>query len=277
MRADAHELDLLVARLARVDDRRLGKESESGSEAATALFEQIVSVPVAAPRTTPRGGSRRPAALVAFAAALALALTVSLPALGIGQKVVSFFAGWHDPDAPVPTASDVVIASGEAGVRWKIVATSSARGLCLGFLSQHPVEGWGGSGGCGPTDVRGDPWAPDARHWIESFGVGGGAGGLNRTFAWGRLAEDVRSLELELTDGTTVRANIVEGPESLEAPIDYYWAAWPCGSPGCLEEIGTEVEMAIARDDEGRVLERRLPAWNGNPTGDPDGPPPPLG
>jgi hypothetical protein len=273
MRTTSHELDLLVARLARVDDRELA--TESGSEAASALFEQILSLPTAAPRPTHRGRSRGRAALLAFAAALALALAVSLPALGIGQRVVSFFAGWHDPDAPVPTASDLVIASGEAGVPWKIVATRSTRGLCLGFLSLDRVEGWTGSAGCGPTDVRGDPWAPDARHWIEGFGVGGGAGGLNLTFAWGRLAEDVGSLELELTDGTTVRAHIVEGPEGLEAPIDYYWAAWPCGSPGCLDEIGTEVKMAIARDATGRVLERRLPVWNGNPTGDPEGLPRP--
>jgi hypothetical protein len=34
-------------------------------------------------------------------------------------------------------------------------------------------------------------------------------------------------------------------------------------------------KMALARDAAGRVLERRVPAWNGNPTGDPEGAPPP--
>ena len=40
----------------------------------------------------------------------------------------------------------------------------------------------------------------------------------------------------------------------------------------CVDNV---VEMAVARDSEGRVLGRRVPAWNGNPTGDPDGQQPP--
>ncbi len=34
--------------------------------------------------------------------------------------------------------------------------------------------------------------------------------------------------------------------------------------------------MGIARDSAGGVLERRVPIWNGNPTGDPEGPRPPT-
>ena len=269
MTADRHELDLLVARLARVGDEELAVEA--GSPAARALLEQIVSAPEAAREPRPYGRRR----LVAFAAALALGLAVSSPALGIDRDVARLF-GWSDVRAPVRTAPDVVIASGMAGAEWKIIATTSEQGLCLGFLSLHRVEGWIGGPVCGPTDVRGDPWAAGPGHWFEAFGVGGGHAGLNRTFVSGRLAEDVSSLELVLTDGTTVRAHIVEGPGILEAPIDYYWAAWPCGSASCLDAIGPDVRMAIARDAAGRVLERRLPVWNENPTGDPDGAAPPL-
>jgi hypothetical protein len=271
--ADGHELDLLVARLAPVGDEELAVET--GSPAARALFEQIVSAPDTPlePRRFVKG--RRSVALVAFAAALALGLAVSIPALGIDRDVRSLF-GWSDLDAPVRTAPDFVVASGAVDAEWKIIATKSDQGLCLGFMSLHQVEGWIGGPICGPTDVRGDPWADDPRHWIEAFGVGGGAAGLNRTFARGRVAEDVTSLDLLLTDGRTVRAKIVEGPEGLGAPIDYYWAAWPCGSANCLDATGPLVRMAIARDEAGRVLERRRPVWNGNPTGDPNGPAPPL-
>src|ERR671922_280772 len=96
------------------------------------------------------------------------------------------------------------------------------------------------------------------------------------------LAEDVASVELVLNDGRTVRAHVVERPGGL--PLDVYWAAWPCPlrpAPGtyqpCSEEddVSSDVKIAIARDASGGVLERRVPAWNGNPTGDPDGPPPP--
>lgn len=271
MSTHVHPADLVVARLAHVRDADLA--SERGSEAADALFERIVTATQAAPSVR----SRRAITRLALATALVAALLSAIPALGVVERVSSFFAGWHDPDAPVPTASDVVLASGTAGVEWRIVATTSDRGLCLGFLDRHPSEGWMGSAACGPTDVRGDPWNDDAGHWIEAFGAGGGgAGGLNREFVWGRLARGVASLQFLMTDGSVVRAKIVEGPARLRAPIDYYWASWRCDSSTCTDEAGPFVSMAIARDEDGRVLERRRPVWNGNPTGDPDGPAPPL-
>ena len=57
-----------------------------------------------------------------------------------------------------------------------------------------------------------------------------GVEGLNRHFVSGRLADDVSGIDFLLTDGTTVAAHIVEGPEALGAPLDYYWASWPCAS-----------------------------------------------
>lgn len=217
---------------------------------------------------------RRRFRLLAVAATLVLAVVLSTAALGIVRDVASFFAGWHDPEAPVPTAPDVVIASGEAGVPWRIVATTSDQGLCLALVTPSDDSGMGG---CGPTDVRGDPWAVGTPlHWIGAFGVGGGNATLNRNFAYGPLAEEVASVELALSDGEVVRANVVERPKGLDAPLDFYWATWPCRSSPCLDAAGPEVQMAIARDAAGHVLERRVPVWNGNPTGDPNGPPPPT-
>lgn len=295
MNPNPHPLDSLLARLAPVHDRQLA--SEAGSATASSLFERIVSTRVATRETPRRSIGRRRLLQIALAVALVLAVVASVPALGVGREIASFFAGWHDPDAPVPTAPDVVIASGEAGVPWRIVATTSDQGLCLALV--YPIEGVeGGSGGCHYRDIRGE-LPPEVRgnpatkclatptttvpcgslplHWIGLLGAGGGGSSLlTRTFAYGPLAADVASVELLLTNGETVHAHVVERPEGLDAPLNFYWAAWPCGSRGCVDETGPDVEIAIARDSAGRVLERRVPAWNGNPTGDPNGAPPPA-
>jgi hypothetical protein len=232
--------------------------------------EHLISEARGADMTNNRRGFR----LLAVAAALVLAVVLSTAALGVARDVASFFAGWHDPEAPVPTAPDVVIASGEAGAPWRIVATTSDKGLCLALVIPSDDSGMGG---CGPTDVRGDPWAVGTpRHWIGAFGVGGGNATLNRNFAYGPLAEEVASVELVLSDGEVVHANVVERPEGLDAPLDFYWATWSCRSSPCLDAAGPEIQIAIARDEAGHVLERRVPVWNGNPTGDPNGPPPPT-
>lgn len=296
MTPNPHPLDSLVARLAPVHDGELA--SESGSATASALFERIVSTRVAAREAWRRSIGRRRLLQIALAAALVLAVVASVPALGVGREIASFFAGWHDPDAPVPTAPDIVIASGKAGVPWRLVVTTSDQGLCYAIV--HPVDGGeGGGGGCGYTDIRGD-LPPEVRgdpatkciatpttplvpcgslplHWIGPLGAGGGTGSylLTRTFAFGPLAADVASVEFVLTNGEAVQAHVVELSERLNAPLNFYWAAWSCGSPGCADGDGPDIEIAIARDSAGRVLERRVPSWNGNPTGDPDGPPPP--
>jgi hypothetical protein len=242
--------------------------------------------------------------LLALGAAFVVAVVLSIPALGVGPSIVSLFAGGHDPDAPVPTASDVLIASGEAGVPWKILATRSDQGLCLDLFHRAGDDRFGG-GGCGFTNIRGDlppdlrgnpatkciatpegplvPCGSLPRRWIELWG-GGGSIGLERSFSYGPLAEEVASVEFVLTDGQRVHANVVERPGGL--PLNVYWATWPCrlrsvsDGPYAEEGLkvcvgGPEMEMVIARDAEGRVLERRVPVWNGNPTGDPNGPAPP--
>lgn len=296
MNKTTNRLDALIAELAPVRDDELVGELRSSR--AAALLVSIIESPVDA-RERDRV-SRRRTRLVALAAALLLAAVLSIPAFGVGEHIASLFAGWHDPEAPVPTASDVLIASGEAGVRWKIVATRSDQGLCLG-LFHRADDDLLGSAGCGYRDIRGD-LPPDVRgdpaskcvasptgplvpcgslpqHWIGPFGVGGSSVGLDHTFAFGPLAEEVANVELVLTDGRSVQAHVVERPGGL--PLDFYWAAWPCplqpsadGLARCAED-GPEVETAIVRDAAGRVLERRVAVWNGNPLGDPDGPRPP--
>jgi hypothetical protein len=318
----ANRLDSLVGRLAAVRDDELADEVYSAQ--ASALLAEIVETPVTASarephgladdasfrRVGPRQHRRRLAGVLAFAAAVVLAAALSIPAFGVGEEIISLFVGWRDPDAPVPTASDVQIASGEAGLSWKIVATSSDEGLCIGLFDRVGGDRFG-SAGCGYLDIRGDlprdirgdpasnclatstsvvPCGSLPRHWID-LGGGGTSVGLERMFAYGPLADDVARVDLILTDGQTLRAHVVDEPDGL--PLNFYWASWTCRlqavdeGPYAGERLrecaeGREfpaapaVKMAIARDAAGRVLERRVPAWNGNPTGDPNGEPPPL-
>jgi hypothetical protein len=309
MSKTANRLDSLVAQLAAVQDEELAGAASSAR--ALVLLAGIIESPIEE-REAERDCRRR-GRVLAFAAAAVLAAVLSIPALGVGPEIVSFFAGWKDPDAPAPTASDIVIASGEAGVRWKLVATTSDQGLCLGFF--HWVGGDRfGSAGCGYVDIRGDlprgvrgdpsatclgpsttsapggtlvPCGSLPKHWIGGVGSGGGSTvGLDANFVSGVLAEEVAGVDLVLTSGETLEAQVVERPGGL--PLNIYWARWPCGrirpvqagpytdeGVGLCVKNGALVEMAIARDAEDRVLERRVPAWSGNPTGDPDGPPPP--
>jgi hypothetical protein len=236
--------------------------------------------------------------LLALAAAVALAVVLSTAALGVVQDVASFFGGWRsEPDypAPVPTASDVVIASGEAGVSWKMVATTSDQGLCLALVyriaSEEIVDG-----GCGYSDLRGD-LPPDVRgdpatkclisptevvpcgslplHWID-FPGRSSASAFDRIIVFGPAAAGVASVELILTNGRTVLAELVEQPNDLGAALNFYWAVLPLADGYRTSyEVVEPLEMVVARDSEGRVLERRVAAWNGNPTGDPSGPAPP--
>ena len=156
----------------------------------------------------------------------------------LGQDIVSWLAGSNDVDGPVPTASDVVVATGEAGVPWRIVATPSDQGLCLFTVIAVSGEK-GGSGNCGYTDIRGDlprdlrgdpsakclatpttvvPCGSLPRHWMSAPGGGGLQAGLERKFTYGLLAEEVASVELVLTDGESVRAHVLERPDGL--PFD---------------------------------------------------------
>jgi len=314
MRTETNRIDGLVADLASVRDDELVEDLQSAR--ARTLLRTIIDTPFDArelaearaalasgssSRLTRHGKTRRSRVrLVAAAAALITAVVLSTAALGVGRDVVSWLTGSKDVDAPEPTESDVVVASGEAGVPWRIVATPSDQGLCLYTVIEVSGERRG-SGNCGytdihgnlPPDLRGNPYAKCVatpttlmpcgslpRHWMSAPGGGGFQAGLERQFIYGLLAEKVASLELVLTDGEKMRARVVERPDGL--PLNFYWATLPCplqpagdGLQECEEDVGPEVEVAIARDVSGQVLERRVPVWNGNPTGDPDGPPPP--
>jgi hypothetical protein len=199
------------------------------------------------------GRTSRPARPLAIAAVIAFACVLSIPALGVIRSVESWISTWRDPHPPVPVGPDFVVASGVAGSPWKIVATRTDQGLCL-FLLTGAATGFGG---CGARDIP--------PHAIGALGFGTKEPGLDRIFEFGPLAPEVSSVELRLRDGRTLHARVVESSKEPGAPEKFYWASWN----------GSQIAVAIARDADGHAIERRVPSWNGNPTGDPDGLPPP--
>ena len=47
---------------------------------------------------------------------------------------------------------------------------------------------------------------------------------LGRIFTWGVAAENVASVELELANGETIPTHLVERPEGIDAPLNFFWA-----------------------------------------------------
>ena len=265
-------IDGLVAGLAFIRDDALLVEARSPR--ASRLLETILEQPP----QRPASGRRR--ALVVGLAAVSLAAALAVGALGGAGRIRSWLSGGHGPDFPVPTATDVVIASGVAGTPWSIVATPSDQGLCL-FLVTKEHGARAGAGSCGyldirgelPRDIRGDPSSrclatPTTvvpcgslpRHWIDAVsGSDTPDPHLTRTIAFDPVARGVARVDLVLDDGRVEGARLLQPPH---LPLGFYWTELP------LREV---VTMAIARDARGDVLERRVPPWNGNPTGDPEG------
>ena len=272
MSARSDLLVILARRSARVRDEELIHLADAPG--AKALFEEIISMPNGRTDTqvyadghrdsARRRITRRRVPKIALAAALALALVLSVPAFGIVQQVKSWLSELKRPDQPVPTAPDVVIASGVAGERWRIVATQTDQGLCLFLLTQGPGKGLGGCGW--GSDIRGFSSEVGDLHWVGGEDNGSsGAADLNRIFTYGVAAEGVASVELELSNGQTVPAYLVERPEGIDPPLNFFWMALGpeegaqlSEDGGVLEPQGPLVHAIIARDPAGVLLEERI-------------------
>jgi hypothetical protein len=212
-----------------------------------------------------RRGARRPARgrVVPITLAAALILVVgAAAALGGARVVASWLSSWREPDRPVASAPDVVIATGESGLAWRLVATPTDQGLCTFLLFDDPVDGQAGMGGCGPSDVLGDPWARDPGHWVSGGNGSGGAAALNRRIVWGVTAAAVKSVDLVLFDGSSLPANVVEQPEGIDAPLNVFWAVLPPEVGGVdlttIEHDVIPVHAIVGRDGSGTVLEERV-------------------
>lgn len=242
------------------------------ARARSALLQAMVE-PQPALRRRRHFTPRQPRRLVIGTVAAVILLGV--PAYALAPYVASWINSWKEPDAPVATAPDVVVATGVTGVPWKIVATETDQGLCLFKVYTYDGDRVG-TGGCGwGTDIVGYPSASphgygadgDQLHWVEGSNGSGFSAGLTRRIVHGVAATDVATLELELADGRTMDANIVGQPDGINTPVNFWWAVLPkwvsgvditpnSGDPGAEDII--PIHAMIARDASGQVLERRI-------------------
>lgn len=265
---------------------------------------------IAAEQDGPRGTSRRQG-LIALFAALAL-VGIAVPAFGV---VSGWFSGGAEIEGvrgsapPRLTSAPVVVASGEPQEAWTIRIARSTQGLCLNVDvgdEQFDARNYA-LGDCGysdirgelPRDVRGDPLAPcigeassgklvpcgsRLKYWVDAGRSSGFVEETRRTIFVGTAAAKVASVELVLTNGAILSAELVERPLGRDVPLNVYWAElgpkeglelWQNAEGELMPCAENLVEEVVARDSEANVLGSRVPAWNGNPTGDPDGPRPP--
>jgi hypothetical protein len=268
---------------------------------------------IAAEQRGRRRPSRR-RGLIALFAVLAIA-GVSVPAFGVASGWFSGggeIEGIRGSAPPQLTSAPVVAASGEPEETWTIWIARSDQGLCLNVDvgDEQFDSGNYRLGDCGysdihgelPPDVRGDPSAPcigppssgtlvpcgsRPKYWV-TMGCGVFVPDAGRSICAGEAAAEVATVELLLTNGETLLAHVVQRPLGQDVPLNVYWAE--LGPEHGLEitrqsrdaegnlmacNDGELVEEVIARDSKGSVLGRRVSSWNGNPTGDPDGPRPP--
>jgi hypothetical protein len=299
--------------------RSVGADTPAGDRAeheAIDAARRSLRAAIAAAQSGTRARRRR---MIALLAVLAIAV-ISVPAFGVANGWFgggTEIAGISGSAAPQLTSPPIVVASGREEA-WTIVIARSNHGLCLNVDvndEQFNRERYR-LGDCGysdirgdlPPDVRGNPSAPcigpaarsagDTRggtalvrcgslpkYWVQMSGSGTSVPEIRGSILVDAAAAEVASVELILTNGKTVQAELVERPLGPDVPLNVYWAelgrehgielrrdAEGMLMP-CVENV---VEEVVARDSKGNVLGGRVPAWNANPTGDPDGPRPPL-
>ena len=294
--------------------RSLGADTavaDPAEQKAVDAARRTLRAELAAEERRPRPHNRRRRLIVVFAA-LALA-GVSVPAFGVatGWFGGAEIEGIRGSAPPQLTSPPIVVASGELKESWVIAIARSDQGLCLNVDvgdEQFESENYR-LGDCGytdirghlPPDVRGDPSAPcigqtalvrcgsRPDNWVAirgSFFVPT----AEQTIVVGAAAAEVASVDLILASGETMQAEVVERPLGSDTPLNVYWAE--LGREQGLEvapksrsaegepmacNAGELVEEVVARDSQGKVLGRRVPAWSANPTGDPNGPHSPPG
>jgi hypothetical protein len=176
-------------------------------------------------------------------ALVVLALGITIP-VGVAQEWT--FPFFPRPDdvigEPKPSGPRVLLAEGEiAGQRWTYTAQMTDHGVCVDIAFAQSSGGGCGFGVRGEPRTTHGPWP--AQHWVGSNTTSQ----ANAVFAAGPVAKGVESVEIVLSSGRTVRADIVEAPEALGAPLGFYLAILPSTAT---------IETLIAEDANGSVLER---------------------
>jgi hypothetical protein len=294
--------------------RSLGAEIATADraerDALDAARRTLRAAIAAEPRSRRRTSRRR--GLIALFATL---VGISVPAFGVASGWFGGGAtieGVRGSAPPQLTSAPAAVASGEPEEGWTIWIARSNQGLCLNVDvgGEQFDPGNYRLGDCGYSDIRGDlppdvrgnssapcigppssrelvPCGSRPRYWV-TMGCGVFVPDAGRSICVGEAAAEVASVDLLLASGETLRAKVVERPLGPDVSLNVYWAELgpedglevtprsrnADGEPMACNDGELVIEV-VARDAEGDVLGGRVPAWNGNPTGDPDGPRPP--
>jgi hypothetical protein len=294
--------------------RSLGADTpvaDRAEQKAVGAARQMLRAELAAEERRRRPHDRRRRVIVLFAAVALVGISVPTFGVATGWFGGAEIEGIRGSAPPQLTSPPIFVASGEPEESWAIAIARSNQGICLNVDvgdEQFDNENYR-LGDCGysdirgslPPDVRGDPSAPcigltalvpcgsRPDYWVAirgSFFVPT----AERTIVVGTAAAEVASVDLILANGDTMQAEVVERPLGSDIPLNVYWAQ--LGREQGLEVAGKSrsaegdpmacnagelVEEVVARDSQGKVLGRRVPAWNANPAGDPSGPHSPPG
>jgi hypothetical protein len=178
-------------------------------------------------------------------ALVVLALGITIP-VGVAQEWT--FPFFPRPDdvigEPISAGPRVLLAEGEiAGRRWTYTAQITDHGVCVDIAFAQSSGGGCGFGVRGEPRTAQGPWP--AQHWVGSSTTFDAQ--ADAVFAAGPVAKDVETVEIVLSNGRTVRADITEGPEELGAPLYFYLAILP---------PAPTIEAVVVKDASGNVLER---------------------
>jgi hypothetical protein len=166
--------------------------------------------------------------LLAVAVAL-LAIVVPLAAVGATQ-------GWwflaHNSAKPVTSVA--VVATGVwSGSPWTLTAYRSATdGICTALTPSSPANEPAGVGaGMGCDSITGVPrtaqskrFTPHGISYLQSSGGGGFPG-----YIIGPVIDSARSVEITLSDNTTLKVTTISAPASLQSKIRFFVTELPRG------------------------------------------------
>jgi hypothetical protein len=193
-------------------------------------------------------GGRRRGIAVAVAAA-ALAALASIPAIAVVR-------GWWflGSGSPRPASPIVTVASGRsAGIPWKLTAFRSERtGICVALTPKPPAGAPGGAEGCGfglLAEISPSSAPKQTPHQIGYVATSASERLGLSSFVFGPTAPDVRVVQVELSNGRTIRTETLPAPKGLGLTVRFYVAQF--------RERAT-VRSVTARDASGTLLERRI-------------------
>jgi hypothetical protein len=212
--------------------------SEHAREVGTAL-EHIVP-PIASVagdwEAVLRDSRRGRTPLLALTIATLVVVFGVAPGLGLGRDVL-WLGLYDEPASLIELASGTSYSVGP----WRIGVTGGGGGgiaLDLVYGGERKVVAGGVDAGL-PGGAT-----PGERHWVGYVTFFADA-----QFAFGPAAARVDRVDVVLTDGERIRAEIVSAPPEIRTPLRFYVAEIP---------VTLRVHSIVAYDESGTILDERM-------------------